>query len=313
MSDLGVLVPILAPSGFSTRQSAATNTAAGSERAAVSAVSSASTTTTERSGSPQPTVPVDPLTGLAPAGLTGLTAGLVSLLQDSETRQESAAGNAAGEDDAEGVEGSEESSEDGAGQGAATTVQAGGAASQDGLTPEQQQVVAELERTDAEIKRHEQAHASAGGPYAGAPSYDYTRGPNGRLYAVGGDVQIDAAPVPGNPEATIQKMQIVRRAALAPANPSPQDQRVAAIAQQRITEARREQSELELEERQATAEQRREAQQRAQGLQPGTSDGVVPGSQPAGGAAAPIPALILGASTVSAPVTTNGELLNVIA
>ena len=312
MSDLGVLVPILAPSGFSTRQSAATNTAASSERAAVSAVSSASTTPAERSGSSQGTVPVDPLTGLAPAGLTGLTAGLVSLLQDSESRQESAAGNAAGEDDGEGVEGSEESSEDGAGQGAATTVQAGGAASPDGLTPEQQQVVAELERTDAEIKRHEQAHASAGGPYAGAPSYDYTRGPNGRLYAVGGDVQIDAAPVPGNPEATIQKMQIVRRAALAPANPSPQDQRVAAIAQQRITEARREQSELELEERQAAAEQRREAQQRAQGLQPDAS-GDVPGSLPASGAAAPIPALILGASTVSAPVTTNGELLNVIA
>jgi len=312
MSDLGVLVPILAPSGFSTRQSAATNTAASSERAAVSAVSAASTTTTERSGSSQRTVPVDPLTGLALAGLTGLTAGLVSLLQDSESQQGNPTDTAAGEDGSAGEEGSEGGRGDGSGQDTAATAQAGGSASPDGLTPEQQQVVAELERTDAEIKRHEQAHASAGGPYAGAPSYDYTRGPNGRLYAVGGDVQIDAAPIPGNPEATIQKMQIVRRAALAPANPSPQDQRVAAIAQQRITEARREQSELELEERQAAAEQREEAQQRAQGLQPSASDGV-PAGQPASGAAAPIPALILGASTVSAPVTTNGELLNVIA
>ena len=298
MSDLGVLVPILAPIGFSTRQSAATNTANSSERSTVSAVS-------------QGASPVDPLTGLALAGLSGFTAGLVSLLQDTDDdRQESTTDTAAQQEAGDGA--SPEDSEEGS-AARAQTGSAAGAVSPDGLTPEQQQVVAELEKTDAEVKRHEQAHAAAGGPYAGAPSYDYTRGPNGRLYAVGGDVQIDVAPIPGNPEATIQKMQIVRRAALAPANPSPQDQRVAAIAQQRITEARREQSDLELEERQAAAEQRQEAQQRAQGLQPGASSGDIPGSQPASGAGAPLPALILGASTVSAPVTTNGELLNVIA
>jgi hypothetical protein len=300
MSDLGVLVPILAPIGFSTRQSAATNTANSSERSVVSAVS-------------QGASPVDPLTGLALAGLSGFTAGLVSLLQDTDDdRQESSTDTAAQQEAGDGDGDSPEGSEEGTAAPAQTGA-AAGAVSPDGLTPEQQQVVAELEKTDAEVKRHEQAHAAAGGPYAGAPSYDYTRGPNGRLYAVGGDVQIDVAPIPGNPEATIQKMQIVRRAALAPANPSPQDQRVAAIAQQRITEARREQSELELEERLAAAEQRQEAQQRAQGLQPSASSGNIPGSQPASGAGAPLPALILGASTVSAPVTTNGELLNVIA
>lgn len=311
MSDLGVLVPILAPTGFSTRQSATTNTAESSERSAVPAVSTASSSSIEQSAASQGVSPVDPLTGLALSGLTGLSAGLVSLLQDTDDREEGITDNAAQQ---EAGEGDGESAEDGE-EGTAARAQSGaaaGAASPDGLTPEQQQIVAELQRTDAEIKRHEQAHASAGGQYAGAPSYDYTRGPDGRLYAVGGDVQIDVAPIPGNPEATIQKMQIVRRAALAPADPSPQDRRVAAIAQQRITEARREQSELELEERQAAAEQRREAQQRAQGLQPGVS-GDIPGSQPANGAATPIPALILGASTVSAPVTTNGELLNVIA
>ncbi|RVU36676.1 hypothetical protein EOI86_15995 [Hwanghaeella grinnelliae] len=312
MSDLGVLVPILAPSGFSTRQSAATNTVENGERSTVSAVSAASSSAIEQSAASQGASAVDPLTGLALAGLTGLTAGLVSQLQDSDDRQDSPATNTSGRASAEGGGETGENGEEGANEGATVTAQAGSALSPDGLTPEQQQVVAELERTDAEIKRHEQAHAAAGGPYAGAPSYDYTRGPNGRLYAIGGDVQIDAAPIPGNPEATIQKMQIVRRAALAPANPSPQDQRVAAIAQQRITEARREQSELELEERQAAAEQRREAQQRAEGLQPGAAEGI-PGSQPADAAAAPIPALILGATTVSAPVTTNGELLNVIA
>ncbi len=53
-----------------------------------------------------------------------------------------------------------------------------------GLTEEEKAEVADLKRRDAEIRRHEQAHANAGGPYAGAPSYTYARGPDGRSYAV---------------------------------------------------------------------------------------------------------------------------------
>ena len=49
---------------------------------------------------------------------------------------------------------------------------------------------------------------------------------------------IDATPVQGNPEATIAKMQDVRRAALAPANPSAQDRRVASEATRFEQEAR---------------------------------------------------------------------------
>ncbi|MEM6544436.1 MAG: putative metalloprotease CJM1_0395 family protein, partial [Pseudomonadota bacterium] len=41
---------------------------------------------------------------------------------------------------------------------------------------------------------------------------------------------IDVSPVPGDPQATIEKARIVRRAALAPAEPSAQDRRVAAEA-----------------------------------------------------------------------------------
>ena len=106
--------------------------------------------------------------------------------------------------------------------------------------PEEQQETRELEQRDREVRAHEQAHASAGGRYAGHPSYDYERGPDGELYAVGGEVSIDAAPVPNDPEATIDKMRVVRRAALAPAQPSPQDRRVAAEAARTEAKARRE-------------------------------------------------------------------------
>ena len=39
---------------------------------------------------------------------------------------------------------------------------------------------------------------------------------------------MDTSPVPGDPQATIRKAQTVRQAALAPAEPSGQDQRAAA-------------------------------------------------------------------------------------
>ena len=110
----------------------------------------------------------------------------------------------------------------------------------DGLTDAERQQVRELQRIDAEIKRHEEAHANVGGPYAGAPRYQYVTGPDGKQYAVSGQVSIDASPIPGNPEATIAKLRIVQRAALAPAEPSSQDRQVAATAQRGILEARQE-------------------------------------------------------------------------
>jgi hypothetical protein len=115
-----------------------------------------------------------------------------------------------------------------------------------GLTEEQREVVRDLKKRDQEVRRHEQAHMAAGGPYAGSASYTYQAGPDGQRYAVGGEVPIDSSPVPGNPEATIRKLETVRRAALAPADPSGQDQAVAAAAGAAILQAR-----------QAASEQRR--------------------------------------------------------
>ncbi len=99
------------------------------------------------------------------------------------------------------------------------------------LTPEEQAQVEALKARDREVRDHEQAHARVGGPYAGEPTYSYQTGPDGRQYAVGGQVAIDVSPVKGDPEATIAKMEVVRAAALAPAEPSTADRQVAATAE----------------------------------------------------------------------------------
>jgi hypothetical protein len=107
------------------------------------------------------------------------------------------------------------------------------------------QEIRQLQRRDREVRAHEAAHAAAGGAYAGSPSYSYEKGPDGRRYATGGEVGIDISPVRGNPEATLQKAQQVRAAALAPAQPSAQDMKVAQKAQAQAMKARQEISEQE--------------------------------------------------------------------
>lgn len=114
------------------------------------------------------------------------------------------------------------------------------AANQNGeLTPEQEQQVAELKRRDAEVRAHEAAHQAAGGAYAGSASYEYQRGPDGASYAVGGEVPIDVSRE-NEPQATINKMEQIKAAALAPAEPSGQDRAVAAQADAIKAEAQQE-------------------------------------------------------------------------
>lgn len=102
----------------------------------------------------------------------------------------------------------------------------------------EQKEIAELKARDLEVRMHEQTHAVIGGQYAGGPSYTYETGPDGRKYAVGGEVQIDVSVIPNDPQATIEKMQQVRSAALAPDEPSGADRAIAAEASRLIQEAR---------------------------------------------------------------------------
>lgn len=108
------------------------------------------------------------------------------------------------------------------------------------LDNQEKQVVAKLKARDRSVKAHEQAHvAAAGNLVISGPSYTYQKGPDGVNYAIGGQVNIDTSKEP-TPEATIQKAQQIRRAALAPAQPSAQDRAIAAKATQLAVEARAE-------------------------------------------------------------------------
>ncbi|MDT0595152.1 putative metalloprotease CJM1_0395 family protein [Glaciecola petra] len=124
------------------------------------------------------------------------------------------------------------------------------------LSEDEEKQVQQLKDRDREVRIHEQAHAAVGGQYAGSPSYTFETGPDGKRYAVGGEVSIDVAEEE-KPEDTIQKMQIVRAAALAPAEPSTQDLKVAAEASQKEMKARAEvgQAQIQPNKTEAPAEQ----------------------------------------------------------
>lgn len=115
------------------------------------------------------------------------------------------------------------------------------------LSEDEQAEVDQLKQRDREVRQHEQAHVAAGGPYVtGGPSYEYTNGPDGRRYATGGEVNISVSPG-RTPEETLRKARIIRAAALAPAEPSAQDRRVASQASQLEATARRELAEANAE------------------------------------------------------------------
>lgn len=122
------------------------------------------------------------------------------------------------------------------------------------LSPEQLKEVEKLKARDREVRAHEMAHlAAAGGLATSGASFSYQRGPDGVSYAVGGEVKIDTSSG-SNPEETLRKAQIIRAAALAPAEPSGQDRAVAAKASQMEAQARAEQAAVERDEQEPSAE-----------------------------------------------------------
>lgn len=111
------------------------------------------------------------------------------------------------------------------------------------LSEKEQRQIRVLEKIDADVKAHEAAHQAAAGGLARGKSFGYAIGPDGKQYAVSGEVKIDTSVVPNNPNATIAKMQIVQRAALAPGDSSGQDRIVAAQAAKAEAEARKQATE----------------------------------------------------------------------
>ncbi len=107
-----------------------------------------------------------------------------------------------------------------------------------GLTEDEQKAVRALEARDREVRAHEAAHMRAGGDLVrGGASFSYQRGPDGRQYAIGGEVSIDTSSG-STPAETIARAERIRAAALAPAEPSAQDMQVAAEATRMAAEAR---------------------------------------------------------------------------
>lgn len=135
-----------------------------------------------------------------------------------------------------------------------------------------QALLAQLKARDREVRLHEAAHAAVGGRYAGAPTYQFSRGPDGSNYAVGGEVSISTGPVPGDPQASIEKARVVRAAALAPAEPSAQDRQVAAEAAQLELNARAELQDIEAAARAEEQKSREEGRAERQAEESGRKD-----------------------------------------
>ncbi len=127
------------------------------------------------------------------------------------------------------------------------------------LSEDEAKQLEQLQTRDRDVRRHEQAHKATGGSLAGSISYEYQRGPDGKNYAVGGEVSIDASRE-SDPAATISKMRRVRAAALAPADPSGQDRQVAAQATAQEMEAQKELSKQRMEETPGASEGTKDTQ-----------------------------------------------------
>ncbi|MEO1938757.1 MAG: putative metalloprotease CJM1_0395 family protein [Sulfurimonas sp.] len=94
------------------------------------------------------------------------------------------------------------------------------------LSEDEKRLVKELQARDSEVKAHEAAHQAAGGGNTGPASFSYQQGPDGKMYAIGGEVSIS---IKGGatPQEQIANARAIITAAMAPANPSSQDFAVA--------------------------------------------------------------------------------------
>lgn len=129
-----------------------------------------------------------------------------------------------------------------------TSATGGGDPGQHDLTSQEEKEVRRLKQRHQEVTRHEEAHYRTAGRYAlGRPTYEYADAPDGKRYRVGGEVRIDTAEE-ADPEKTLEKAKVVKKAALAPADPSTQDRRIAAQADQMMRKAEQEIRRLEAEE-----------------------------------------------------------------
>ena len=88
---------------------------------------------------------------------------------------------------------------------------------------DEQRVVDKLQIRDREVRAHEMSHGIDPNLIKiGSAQFDYTIGPDGKAYATGGKVTL-ATGNPTSPEDAVDKAQALKKASMAPGNPSPQD------------------------------------------------------------------------------------------
>ena len=119
------------------------------------------------------------------------------------------------------------------------------------LTDDEKTVVKDLQARDTEVRAHEAAHQAAGGGMTGGASYTYQKGPDGHMYAIGGEVSISTKGG-SNPQEAIANARQVEAAAMAPANPSGQDFAVASSAKIMEMKAQQELSKEQQEQNKGT-------------------------------------------------------------
>lgn len=114
---------------------------------------------------------------------------------------------------------------------------------------QESKLVSELKKRDTEVRQHELAHAAVGGTHTGAPQYQFVKGPDGKNYAVEGEVSVDASFSGGDAQEKLEKARTIRAAALAPSEPSSQDRKVAAQAARVAMQAQTELVKLKAQEK----------------------------------------------------------------
>ncbi len=125
-------------------------------------------------------------------------------------------------------------------QGSGTAEQPDNSSQKPRLSDAELRKIGKLKARDREVRAHEAAHVAVGGSVVRSGArLSYAKGPDGVQYATGGEVSIDTSKA-NSPEATVAKAERIRRAALAPAQPSAQDRAIAAQASRMEMQARQE-------------------------------------------------------------------------
>jgi hypothetical protein len=89
-------------------------------------------------------------------------------------------------------------------------------------------VLDKFKQTDTNIRSHEQIHASIGATTSPI-SYTYEKGPDGKMYAVGGKVTLDTS-LPDDPKAAAFKLDMLQKTASGPIDSSGADNTIASQA-----------------------------------------------------------------------------------